>query len=166
MHIAQGTKLGVLRDGPARSAAEIRMETTVEIGPLMGIPLWEGGAGAKVLFLIPLQLPGWMVSKSARRLGGAFMIAPGESFTLRGPSQEETVYCFSAVSAVEVAVERGARCGFCRSRFKDGDTGWLPLASKSPGRHKILCLSCARAWGMFCTDNKLCRFEAEASEGE
>jgi hypothetical protein len=146
MQIPEGSKIGVLRDGLGKTVAEISIGKTATVGPLKGIPVWGGGTGVKLLFLIPLHLPGWVVNKSARRQAGAFVLGPEESFTLRGPSQEEAVYCFNAVSVVEVVVERGSLCGFCRSRFKDGDAGWLPLASKSPGGDRVLCISCAQAW--------------------
>jgi len=144
MQIPEGCKIGILRDGLGKTVAEISMGKTITVGPLKGVPVW--GGGAKLLFIVPLHLSGWMVTKSARRQGGAFLLGPDEIFTLSGPSQEESAYCFNAVSAVEVVVERDGRCGFCRSRFKEGEMGWLPLASESPGGHKVLCLSCAKAW--------------------
>ena len=146
MHIPEGTRIGILREGGGNTAARLWMGKTATVGPLRGFAVGGAGEGVKILFLIPVHLPGWVVTKSGKRQAGAFLLGPDERFTVKDPTQKETVYCFSAVSAVEVVSDKEMRCGFCRTPVKEGDAGWLPLAPKTPAGDRMLCHSCARAW--------------------
>jgi hypothetical protein len=145
--IPEGSKLGALMEGAEKTAAEVYMGRAIPVGPLRGIPVWDASSGVRVLFLLPLS--GCMVKKSGRRQGGAFLLGPGESFSLRGTAQEETVFQFKAASAVEVIPGTGALCGFCRAPLAEGVPGCLSLTPGNPLAGKVLCLPCAQAWEIF-----------------
>lgn len=144
MAIPEGSRLGALMEGPEETA-EVQMGRTVSAGPLRGIPVWDAGAGVRILFLLPLA--GCMVKKSGKRQGGAFLLEPGESFSLTAAANnEETVFRFKAAPAVEVVPETGALCAFCRGRLAEEAIGWLSLTPGNPLAGKVLCLPCAQAW--------------------
>jgi hypothetical protein len=145
MAIPEGSRLGALMEGSEKTA-EVHMGRTVLAGPLRGIPVWDAGAGVRILFLLPLA--GCMVKKSGKRQGGAFLLGPGESFSLTAAANnnEETVFQFKAASAVEVVPETGALCGFCHARLEEEAPACLSLISGNPLAGKVLCLPCAEAW--------------------
>jgi hypothetical protein len=145
MHIRDGTPVGAVTADSGSVAVEIRMGEEAGIEGMHAIPVWRAGEGLMLLFLMTPRLPGPGVKKSGIAQAGAFVLCPGECFTLGGPGRDQREYQFRVAAAVEVTVGRGEGCAFCRSPFDGRAEILLMQRTEERLRGKALCNLCAEA---------------------
>jgi hypothetical protein len=118
----------------------------VRIGPLTALAGWRPRAGLQLLVLMPIGQPAPEVKKAGRRQAGAFLLDPGESFSLRMPGGQVETCTFTADPVIPLPAEPGTACGFCRAALQSN----VPAFSLGSGQlgpsGRLLCRDCAAAW--------------------
>jgi len=122
------------------------MDRPVQVGPLTAVAGWRPRVGLQLLVLMPLGQPAPEVKKAGRRQAGAFLLDPGESFSLGMPDGRVETCTFTAAPAIPLPAEPGATCGFCRAALQP-DAPAFSLGSGKLGKSgRLLCRDCVAAW--------------------
>ncbi len=139
-----GCRVGALKMGAEEVLPDLCLNQVEEIGSLRIVPRWQAGSGLHLLVLVPLCQAETRVRKSGRAQAGAFLVRPGEGFSVCSRDGESS-YTFEAAPAVELPVERGTPCAFCRTPLEGlglSFTGQNPEFRLGSG---LLCRACALA---------------------
>lgn len=134
-------RVGVLRSSSGKIEELLLDRIRVE-GMLRIVPQWSHGTGLFLVIVLPLKQAKTRVWKSGRPQAGAFLLLPGEEFSMRSLSDGETLFSFEPLSSFEIAVSRGKSCSFCRTPLDEKGT----VLSGERFRRSILCKACAIAW--------------------
>lgn len=138
--------VGVLTQSSGMVLTELHLERPVQIGPLMVFGDWRLRFGLQLLVLMPLGQPAPEVRKAGRRQAGAFLLMPGESFSVKAPDGRSEVYTFTAEPVIPMSAEPGAACGFCRAALQPNAPAFAMASGKQGLSGRLLCRACAVAW--------------------
>ena len=139
-------RIGVLTPSAGKDVAELLLDGPARIGPLTVFSEWRPRSGPQLLILIPMGRPAPEVKKAGRRQAGAFLLEPGESFSLMSADGREEAYIFMADPVIALPPEGESVCGFCRAALPP-DAPAFALALGRPGPcGRLLCRDCAAAW--------------------
>ena len=139
-------RVGVLTQSSETFPVELHLKRPAAIGPLTAFADWRPRSGPQLLILIPMGRPAPEVKKAGRRQAGAFLLEPGESFSLKTVDGREETYTFTADPVIALTPEGQSVCGFCRAALPP-DAPAFALALGRPGPcGRLLCRDCAAAW--------------------
>jgi hypothetical protein len=129
-------------------AVELGLGELNGLGPLKLLPHWQSRLGLLVVVMIPFRMPGLEVRKMGRRQAGAFLLRPGEQFSMSVPPAAEEYFRLESETVIRVSAEPGAVCGFCRTPLSADESSF---ALQFPGnglRGLVVCPACTAAWKM------------------
>ena len=138
--------VGVLTQSSGTVFMELYLERLVHIGSLTALADWRPRSGLQLLVLMPLGQPAPEVRKAGRRQAGAFLLMPGESFSVKAPEGRSEVYTFTAEPVIPLSAEPGAACGFCRAALQPNAPVFAMASGKQSPSGRLLCRACAVAW--------------------
>jgi hypothetical protein len=138
--------VGVLTQSSGTVFTELHLERPVHIGSLTALVDWRHRTGLQLLVLMPLGQPAPEVKKAGRRQAGAFLLMPGESFSVKAPDGRSEVYTFAAEPLIPLLAEAGALCGFCRAALQPNAPAFALSSGKQGPSGRLLCRACASAW--------------------
>lgn len=139
-------RVGVLTPSSGTDFVELHLKRPVRIGPLTAFADWRSRSGPQLLILIPMDRPAPEVKKAGRRQAGAFLLEPGESFSIKTTDGQAEIYTFTADPVIALPPEEGSACGFCRVALPPNAPAFALAAGKPNPSGRLLCRDCAAAW--------------------
>ena len=139
-------RIGSLVGTSGSQVVELSLGELNDLGPLKLLPQWQPRAGLLVVVMVPISMPGLEIRKMGRRQAGAFLLRPGERFSMTMPPAVEECFRLEPETEIRMSAEPGAVCGFCRTPLSAGSS---LFALQFPGnclRGQVVCPACAAAW--------------------
>lgn len=149
MRIREETMVGTLTASDGSAALPLQMGCLSLVEGMHIIPYWPQGEKLCLLCFMRPEQPAPPVKMSGRRQAGAFLLQPGESFSVNAKGKGERAYTFLSAGAVPVLTEGSQPCVFCRNNLNGSGLGIVDqecLAGRLRG--KVLCPACAAAFGI------------------
>lgn len=140
------SRIGVLTRSSGTALAELQIDRPVQIGSLTALAGWRPRAGLQLLVLMPIGRPAPEVKKAGRRQAGAFLLEPGESFSLGMPDEQVETCTFTTDPVIRLPAEPGTACGFCRAALQPNAPAFSLGSGKLGPSGRLLCRDCAVAW--------------------
>jgi hypothetical protein len=139
-------RAGVLTGDSGSPAVRLFFGELAALGPLRLLAHWEPKSGLRVVVLTPLHMPGLDIRKSGRRQAGAFLLKPGESFSIGKPPAAREDFRLEAEPLTRIPAGEGAWCGFCRMGLPASAPAFALLSQEAGMGGRLLCRACADAW--------------------
>jgi hypothetical protein len=139
-------RAGALTGDSGSPAVRLFFGELAALGPLRLLAHWEPKSGLRVVVLTPLHMPGLDIRKSGRRQAGAFLLKPGESFSMGKPPAAREDFRLEAEPLIRVPAGEGAWCGFCRMALPAAAPAFALLSQADGIAGRLLCRACAAAW--------------------
>ena len=139
-------RIGVLTQSSGKAVAELHLDGPSQIGPLTAFADWRTRSGPQLLILMPITRSALEVKKAGRLQAGAFLLKPGESFSLKTADSLAEIYTFTTDSVIRLQPEEGSVCGFCRVALPPKDPAFALTAGNTGLSGRLLCRDCADAW--------------------
>jgi hypothetical protein len=139
-------RIGRLTGSSGRLAVELSLGVLSGLGSLKLLACWQPRSGLLVVVLVPLDMPGLVIRKMGRRLAGAFLLRPGEHFSMTVPPAAEECFRLETETVIRMSAEPGAVCGFCRTPLPAGSSMFALQSSENGMQGQVVCRACAAAW--------------------